>query len=176
MPENKKPETEVHANQEAFARISDEWPKVLTSRIGATRASIDRYEVYFGVPQIDLARGDINDVTEIDEQCKERYGLDLNGLLEMGVRNISTKPAFNDCFNRDSVTRHHWSGNGEPIDFHVNHSDLQEKADEYKANQRKTSSKAKEGAEIAKLAKANNMSLEDIRRMIASYKEEEEVE
>jgi hypothetical protein len=122
---NEKVELNYLANAEAAAAIPSD--QRLVTNIGQGKSGNDRYEVYFLIPKT-------------DEECQARYGQDLAFLVELGVRNISTKPKFETAFDEASGT--------------FDHAMLQKLADEYRPGVRQPSVKAEQarlGAEVAAL-------------------------
>ncbi len=74
-----KVETEYHANMDAIDGIPQH--KRLVTKIGSTKKSLQKYEIYFLVP-------------ETDEECKARYGIPLSALIIKGVQGMSTGPDY----------------------------------------------------------------------------------
>ncbi len=74
-----KVETEYHANMDAIDGIPQH--KRLVTKIGSTKKSLQKYEIYFLVP-------------ETDEESKARYGVPLSALIIKGVQGLSTGPDY----------------------------------------------------------------------------------
>ncbi len=74
-----KVETEYHAGSGDSALIPND--KRLVTKIGSTKKSLQKYEIYFLVP-------------ETDEECKARYGIPLSALIIKGVQGLSTGPDY----------------------------------------------------------------------------------
>ncbi len=111
MPEEtKKKEVNYHANMDAAEAIPQ--AKRLITNIGFKRGSVDKYEIYFVIP-------------DSDEEAKSRYDCTLAELVAMGVRKISTSPQYPAVmFNEDGTLKP------------KGHEAGQELADGYKVGQR----------------------------------------
>lgn len=77
--ETPKIETQYHAGSGKSALIPND--KRLVTKIGSTKKSLQKYEIYFLVP-------------ENDEECKARYGIPLSDLIIKGVQALSTGPNY----------------------------------------------------------------------------------
>ena len=74
-----KVETQYHAGSGDSALIPND--KRLVTKIGSTKKSLQKYEIYFLVP-------------ETDEECQARYGIPLSALIIKGVQGLSTGPNY----------------------------------------------------------------------------------
>ena len=87
----KAPETEYHAGSGDSALIPND--KRLVTKIGSTKKSLQKYEIYFLVP-------------ETDEECKARYGIPLSALIIKGVQGLSTGPDYPSVgFDFEAITK-----------------------------------------------------------------------
>ncbi len=130
----KAPETEYHAGSGESALIPNE--KRLVTKIGSTKKSLQKYEIYFLVP-------------ETDEECQARYGIPLSALIIKGVQGLSTGPDYPgvgfDFKASAKVTADPKNTDKDFVDYPlkrnaegiiIGHSEMQTLADGYQPGQR----------------------------------------
>ncbi len=146
-----KVETEYHAGSGDSALIPND--KRLVTKIGSTKKSRQKYEIYFLVP-------------ETDEECKARYGIPLSALIIKGVQGLSTGPDYPGVgFNFDAapVTTVDPKNADKPfVDYPlkeneegaiIGHIEMQTLADGYQPGQRVAASVAEKAEAKAKAKK-----------------------
>ncbi len=129
-----KIETEYHAGSGDSALIPND--KRLVTKIGSTKKSLQKYEIYFLVP-------------ETDEECKARYGIPLSALIIKGVQGLSTGPDYPGVgfdFDEEAVTTVDPKAADKPfVDYPlktndegsvIGHIEMQTLADGYQPGQR----------------------------------------
>jgi len=100
----------------------DDGKLYLHTAIGFGRKPDAKYEIYWLVP----TTGIVDELKEMSGECQERYNCDLVDLIEMGVRQMSTRPNY-QMEGFDSET-------GEL--FPEGHEKMQALADAYKVGAR----------------------------------------
>jgi len=132
--------------------------KSVVTNIGFTAGSEVRYGIVFQIPTT-------------DEEAKSRYDCDLNELVKLGVKQITTRPSYKSVGFDEA---------GNLVDG--GHEAMQTLADEYRVGKkatggagRMTIKKAKAEADAAKkvaadLAAQVGMSVDDVTAMIAKAK------
>jgi len=131
MAEEKKERTIVSA-------VRNQSQEEITTLIGFKRGADTVYEILWFVP-------------DYDEEAQERYNCSLKDLIELGVRALTTRPAYQKV------------GFDEQGNLLENgHQLMQELADTYRVGQRKASSKSAEQKALENLCKEKGFSLAEL--------------